>query len=777
MEQLKLKEEPKLYAFQEECKNRLITCLAMTNKIPVLAMATGSGKTETTIYAIKELLQENPALKFAILTHGQVVLRSQFYTRIECLRFPEIRECEVAPGIALNRNANVFVGLPVNFKNIKDLKVDYVITDEAHERVGSKEHTQVVKSLGKPRQIFLTASHGDLDQELNMQKITFSSSEALKAGVVSNFAPVGISTSWKFTEEDYNSDNHLKADTKISTKDILGACEDLVKNMEVYHQKSAIGRVIVKTKNWLFDDFPKTVIACHSIKMADQVARYFRETKIGDKVVISHSQLSEDYDIRNFEASNNKLLIVVDRAKIGFDAPSIRCLVDMTGTKNVGLVMQLMGRVMRKHPNPNYTQKTYFKVLPQDMENHGVYLLTAAMVLAEKGHYAAWNGISIEKLVKMPVRRPGTGGGKKGEGKGGKSPIPDPGYVPPTLREIAEHGMDWFTHVARTRNLPIQEYMYMTLDGVGKIGSSYQTEYNKELIKKWDKRPNMESEDLEEKRLGSALTTYISKKSRSYDSQFDSEIRLLHPDWFVDTAAINKEFIKKLNEKPSRTSNNPTMRKLAGVLHNYIYLSGECYDPEFDKEIRILKPDWFVDTAAINKDLIKKLDQRPSGNSKNMEEKRLGGALCRYTGKTSYCYDPEFDKEIRRLKPDWFIDVAAVNKELIMKLDKRPNKNGKDPEEVRLGHRLSEYISKKCGSYDPEFDKEIRRLKPDWFLDTVMINKQFIRKLNKRPSQSSKDPEEKRLGVLLSSYIRRTHRSYDPIFDADIRKLKPDWFK
>lgn len=192
--------------------------------------------------------------------------------------------------------------------------------------------------------------------------------------------------------------------------------------------------------------------------------------------------------------------------------------------------------------------------------------------------------------------------------------------------------------------------------------------------------------------------------------------------------------------------------------------------PEISKEMG-----W--DTAAINKELIKKLDKKPSIYSKDPKESRLGRVLANYIGKFSNTYDPAFDEEIRKLKPNWFIGTVAANKELIKKLNKRPNTESKDPEERKLGNVLAKYIRKKSGCYDPEFDKEIRRLKPDWFLDTAMINKQLIRRLNKRPRQSSKDPEEKRLSALLNSYITRTHRGYDPIFDAEIRKLKPDWFK
>lgn len=58
--------------------------------------------------------------------------------------------------------------------------------------------------------------------------------------------------------------------------------------------------------------------------------------------------------------------------------------------------------------------------------------------------------------------------------------------------------------------------------------------------------------------------------------------------------------------------------------------------------------------AKANKELLKTLDKRPSSESKDIEEKRLGKALSNYTSPSSESYDNAFDKEIRELKPHWF---------------------------------------------------------------------------------------------------------------------------
>jgi hypothetical protein len=40
-------------------------------------------------------------------------------------------------------------------------------------------------------------------------------------------------------------------------------------------------------------------------------------------------------------------------------------------------------------------------------------------------------------------------------------------------------------------------------------------------------------------------------------------------------------------------------------------------------------------------------------------EHELAEALARYTDPDDPEYDPEFDREIRRLRPDWFEEVAG----------------------------------------------------------------------------------------------------------------------
>jgi hypothetical protein len=212
--------------------------------------------------------------------------------------------------------------------------------------------------------------------------------------------------------------------------------------------------------------------------------------------------------------------------------------------------------------------------------------------------------------------------------------------------------------------------------------------------------------------LGPRLCSYTRKNGTSFDAKFDREICSLAPEWFVNSADENKA---KLLEMARNGEPRPHQKKhpLGTALGSYIRKSHNSYDPEFEKEIRIIASHWFVNTADENKvkllEMAHNEEPRPSQTSQP-----LGKSLSRYTGQMSECYDPEFDKKIRCLAPHWFVDTAAENKIKILEMARtgelRPN-NKTHP----LGKALGHYIGKNSTCYDHEFTQEIRSLAPHWF--------------------------------------------------------------
>jgi len=248
------------------------------------------------------------------------------------------------------------------------------------------------------------------------------------------------------------------------------------------------------------------------------------------------------------------------------------------------------------------------------------------------------------------------------------------------------------------------------------------------------------------------------------------------PGWVWDDPRFNKmlENKKKLLEMAQNNEPRPHSRKhpLGSVFNNYIGKHNDAYDPEFTKEIRKLATRWFVDTTSENK---KKLLEIARNNKPRPSQRKhpFGIVFCKYTNKNHACYDPKFTKEIKKLAPRWFINTAIEKKKQLLEMarngEPRPNKK-KHP----LGQALVHYTNKKSRCYDPQFDQQIRKLAPHWFVNTAIENKKQLLEMAKagepRPHWKGK------LSQNLASYINKGHNSYDPQFDQKIKKLTPHWF-
>jgi hypothetical protein len=285
-----------------------------------------------------------------------------------------------------------------------------------------------------------------------------------------------------------------------------------------------------------------------------------------------------------------------------------------------------------------------------------------------------------------------------------------------------------------------------------------------EMAKRGEPRPSKRSD-----KLGLALCNYTNPNHECYDLEFDRQIRDLRENWFIDVVAENK---KLLLEMAKRGESRPSQKvKLGRTLCNYTNPKNGCYDPEFDKQIRKLAPHWFVDTAEENKRLLLEMAKRGEPRPSKRGNK-LGEALVSYTNIKQKCYDPEFDKQIRKLASHWFVDTAEENKKLLLEMARRgdPRPNAK----TKLGQALINYTNNR--SYDPEFDKQIRKLAPHWFVDTAEENKKLLLEMARRGEPRPKQRESK-IGLALCNYTNPKTGSYDPEFDKQIRKLAPHWFR
>jgi hypothetical protein len=137
--------------------------------------------------------------------------------------------------------------------------------------------------------------------------------------------------------------------------------------------------------------------------------------------------------------------------------------------------------------------------------------------------------------------------------------------------------------------------------------------------------------------------------------------------------------------------------------------------PNFNKTIRKLRPDWFIKclTSADYKKQ-KLISMAKSGAKKpNRKKTKEGRALVSYTRKYSVVYCPKFDKLIRKLRPDWFESTSQIMKQKLIAMAKSGVK--KPSVKTKEGWTLYAYTRESSGCYCLKFDKTIRKLRPDWF--------------------------------------------------------------
>lgn len=172
---------------------------------------------------------------------------------------------------------------------------------------------------------------------------------------------------------------------------------------------------------------------------------------------------------------------------------------------------------------------------------------------------------------------------------------------------------------------------------------------------------------------------------------------------------------------------------------------------------------------------------RPSQTSKDPVEKKLGQSLGYYLYNSSY--DADFAAKIEKWPTLEEFKRNKQQQEIVLFCKKngyRPSQISKDPVEKKLGQALNRYTTENHTSHDSDFAAKIKQwtTKQEFVHGTTDNKKQeivsFCAKNGHRPSKTSKDPVEKKLGEALSQYLSKNRKSYDAEFAAKIEKW-PTW--
>ena len=376
----------KLRDYQEEALKKVQFILS-TKKDVVLAASPSSGKTVMAL----EFIKRNSGT-FLILTHGQTILKQMWEKEINLL-LPEEKH-------------RITYGLPQGLRN-KDIPVvDYVIVDEAHEFTFAKMVQDILKKNSKAKKLYLTGTPAKFIAE-RYDVVIIPAIQLIDQGFISDLYVGLFSTNAQIKWEDRNeSDDVVEGAYKKLEKTVETDLDSLLESMVKRLKSSGLTKdnaYLSKATEWapVIGKLNKTMIACASVKQADKVLKYFKKKNIN--AISSNSVNDPDSEnIQKFQDDNSiNILIVVDRAILGFNMPNLVNVVDMTCSHNINRIYQLYARVMRLNEEVN--KKYFFKLTVDDEMQVTKFYMEASLCLMYEYFISKYNGKNLNTL-EIPVK-------------------------------------------------------------------------------------------------------------------------------------------------------------------------------------------------------------------------------------------------------------------------------------------------------------------------------------------------------------------------------------
>jgi superfamily II DNA or RNA helicase len=590
-----------------------------------------------------------------------------------------------------------------SLKRHKIHNVDLMVIDEAHQGGLEKEigsYKSIIANI-RPRKVLgLSATDYNLDKEIFGEKtsantFTYSYKQALLDQVLNECEVITIHTGLEQTLQDGKKiiGKDLNEVLKKDRQEKVNLCSN--ESVKAISKGSLIGGIETFLRNE-FDistgKMSQAIFYVDSIEQANAMPRLFFERlgrlytkakRVVDRparksvIRVVHSQIDNqenEENIQDFKSGKFSVLVNVNQLQEGFDYPDLEVVVDFAPSfsNNSRVFFQRLGRCLRlKKGKGRSRYYLVYRISGSSKKYDGSLVLNESV-----GKLTA-----VEQKVQNQI-------------------IDTHGHIYSGLANGNGESTD-----PKSITIPtdvVQKPGSFIVDGV--VDDSFVHNFSKNLKKLAPKKSR-------------SITVYTGRSVIQVDTQKEfgriALSRLLEPS--KNQSAEKKA---KLIEMARNGEKRPVGITLLGqALGSYTRTSSQCYDPEFTKEIKRLHPDWFVsqsDRAFEKKQKLLKM-ARKSGGRPSQKEK-LGQDLFRYTRTSSQCYDPEFTKEIKRLRPDWFVTPSDIVFEKKQKLLKMARKSGGRPSQKEpLGQDLFRYTRTSSQCYDPKFTKQIRKSRPEWF--------------------------------------------------------------
>jgi superfamily II DNA or RNA helicase len=375
----------------------------------VFAGGTSSGKTITTAIWL-EMFYQNPSNKgkrTLLIPASTTVLRDNMgdtfdmfnpkFTYCVCRNAEELKA-------SIKADCDVILCLPQTLVgSISELKHFHnFILDEAHQWYFQKTVTQILTKVKPNNQLLLTGTPSKFIAKGNKFDFTFVPvMELYELGLVSNVKIKVVSSSYNPSQSDYRgnygslTESYKLTDTDNS-KSLKMVCKEMITKLGSNNSKLSSNPLSV------LGEIDKTIIFCHSQNQANQFHNILSKTKeLKGKVLISHSEIDKDSVLfSEFKSDNTKkVLIAVNRGKLGFSMGELFNIIDFTLTQNIDMLLQMYGRVLRLSKHNPTKEKIYYKVATKDTAGYFVDLMTAMLCLTNMEWYSKYNGKNMGGMI------------------------------------------------------------------------------------------------------------------------------------------------------------------------------------------------------------------------------------------------------------------------------------------------------------------------------------------------------------------------------------------
>jgi len=426
---------------------------AIENDITVLAMCPNGGKTEISIDVIRRFLKKNPKGRVLVLTHSTTVLKDNYVDRLNSLKL------SFKHSTTFNKKCQVHICLPQSEHLIKG-QYDLLIVDEAHENYLAKRMQSIIKHIKPIKQLLLTGTPSKFIKKGGYNIFTLAVNEVPKK----YFAKLNIelvASNYKWAKN-YNNQLEIKSKYKFSESQTKNTLEEILirlihkVNKGLTAEEFNDPKSLPKSWGSTYKKIGKTMIICKSVKQASDANKILQSHGV-NSMVSDHKTDKDSFEIANFKKNKYDVLIVVDRARLGFSDDGLYNIIDMSGTHNPDIIYQIFCRVLRGTPE---MKKYYLKVTTKEpgMMDLTHACVSAALMLTDNGFLSTFNGSNFSG-IKIPVVKGSALGSQSWEESSGKN-------KELVMPEFTDDVVDMFKNIIHDLSNPVSIYKLATISEV-----------------------------------------------------------------------------------------------------------------------------------------------------------------------------------------------------------------------------------------------------------------------------------------------------------------------